>query len=153
METSGETLRKNPLKNGIIVGFGGAALCTIGTVIFLVRATQILGGAPAIGKVVGRAPVSSTTRKRVPTYAPVVEFSTPGHVSYQFTSSMGGGAQPVVGETVNVRYDPANPRHAEIDSLTVVWLPVFACFILSLFGVILGIGTVRAMKRREAAAT
>ena len=50
-------------------------------------------------------------------YRPVVEFQVNGQI-YHFESAFGSRPAPnKVGDTVKVRYDPANPQNAEVDSV------------------------------------
>lgn len=54
---------------------------------------------------------------------PVVEFSLPSGASVRFTSDFGSRpASHKIGQTVNIRYDPADPQKAEIESGMTLWL-------------------------------
>lgn len=53
---------------------------------------------------------------------PVLEFRTADGVVQRAESMMGSGFQSfAVGEAVAVRYDPATPGRAEVDSFAVLW--------------------------------
>jgi hypothetical protein len=62
---------------------------------------------------------------------PVVEFSLPSGEKVRFTSEFGSRpAGHQIGQSVNVRYDPADPQKAEIESGMTLWLaPVIYVFI------------------------
>lgn len=62
---------------------------------------------------------------------PIVEFSVPSGEKVRFTSEFGSRpASHQIGQSVNVRYDSADPQKAEIESGLTLWLaPVIYVFI------------------------
>ncbi len=72
----------------------------------------------------------STTGGRSGIFCPVVEFGLPSGERITFTSDFGSRpASHKVGQSVNVRYDPTDPRKAEIESGMTTWLaPVILVF-------------------------
>jgi hypothetical protein len=63
----------------------------------------------------------TTTRGYI--LCPVVEFTVPSGEKIRFTSEFGSRpAGHTVGQTVAVRYDPADPQKAEIESTMSRWL-------------------------------
>jgi len=84
------------------------------------------------------------------TYSPIVEFTVNGQ-TYTFES--GNASSPPayqVGETVNVRYDPADPNTAQIDKLTERWLmPVLLIPSMLCGSIVLTFFMVRSWRRNE----
>ncbi len=76
----------------------------------------------------------TTASARSNIICPVVEFKAPSGEAIRFTSDFGSmPASHKVGQTVNLRYDPADPHQAEIDSTMNRWLvPVILVFMGSL---------------------
>jgi hypothetical protein len=67
-------------------------------------------------------------------FCPVVEFSLPSGERVRFTSDFGSRpASHQVGQSVSIRYDPADPHNAEIESGMTTWL---TSLILGFLGVI-----------------
>jgi hypothetical protein len=63
----------------------------------------------------------TTTRGYI--LCPVVEFTIPSGEKIRFTSEFGSRpASHTVGQNVTVRYDPADPQKAEIESGMSLWL-------------------------------
>lgn len=63
----------------------------------------------------------TTTRGYI--LCPVVDFTVPSGETIRFTS--GFGSRPAghkVGQTIKVRYDPADPRKAEVESAMSLWI-------------------------------
>src|SRR5512143_1071560 len=78
--------------------------------------SQMESRLPATGTVVELVH-RSTTGGRTGIYCPVVEFNVPPGQTIRFTSDF--GSRPAghrVGQSVNIRYDPADPQKAEIES-------------------------------------
>jgi len=78
--------------------------------------------AAAVGTVV-ELTMQQTASGRSSMLCPVVEFTVPAGEKIRFTSDF--GSRPAgyqVGQNVNVRYDPADPQKAEIESTTTLWL-------------------------------
>ncbi len=84
---------------------------------------------PATGTVVELVH-RSTTGGHSGIFCPVVEFGLPSGERITFTSDFGSRpAGHKVGQSVNVRYDPTDPRKAEIESGMATWLaPVILIF-------------------------
>jgi hypothetical protein len=104
---------------------GGAALAYFRQRRTLESRTAVTGTVVELASVQGR---------RGYIYCPVVEFTISSGQTIQFTSDF--GSRPAghrVGQTVNVRYDPADPQKAEIESTLSTW---FAPGILIFMGVI-----------------
>jgi hypothetical protein len=75
---------------------------------------------PTTGTVVELAR-QTTTRGYI--LCPVVEFTIPSGEKISFTSDFGSRpAGYTIGQSVNVRYDPADPQKAEIESTMSRWL-------------------------------
>ena len=76
----------------------------------------------------------NTTRGYI--LCPVVEFTTPSGEKIRFTSEFGSRpASHAIGQSVAVRYDPADPQKAEVESAMSLWLvPLIMVFM----GVIAG---------------
>lgn len=83
-------------------------------------------------------------------YSPIVEFSANGQ-TYTFESNNASSPPAYqVGETVNVRYDPADPGTAQIDKLTERWLmPILLIPSMICGSIILTFFMVRAWRRGE----
>ncbi len=95
--------------------------------------SQMESRAPAAGTVVELV-LRSTTPGRTGIYCPVVEFTTTAGERIRFTSDFGSRpASHKIGQTVNVRYDPADPQKAEIESGMTTWL---SSLILGFMGLI-----------------
>lgn len=77
-------------------------------------------------------------------YYPLVEFKIPSGETISFQSSVGNSrAMYSVGQQVKVLYDARNPREAEIDALTSLWL-VPGCMlamgsVLTILGLLLAV--------------
>ena len=72
-----------------------------------------------------------------PTYNPVVRFTTADGRTVEFTSALGYGRKPNIGEALDVRYLPDHPERAEIDRAAMWMLPTAV-------GVLSGLGLVVA---------
>ena len=67
---------------------------------------------------------------------PVVEFTVPSGEKIRFTSEFGSRpASHSIGQSIAVRYDPADPHKAEVESAMSLWL---APLIMVFMGVIAG---------------
>ena len=76
----------------------------------------------------------NTTRGYI--LCPVVEFTMPSGERIRFTSEFGSRpASHTIGQSVAVRYDPADPQKAEVESAMSLWL---APLIMVFMGVIAG---------------
>ena len=76
----------------------------------------------------------NTTRGYI--LCPVVEFTIPSGEKIRFTSEFGSRpASHTIGQSIAVRYDPADPQKAEVESAMSLWLvPLIMVFM----GVIAG---------------
>lgn len=82
----------------------------------------------------------ATASARSNIICPVVEFTVPSGEKVRFTSDFGTlPASYKVGQTVNLRYDPADPHQAEIDSTMNRWLVPIILVFLGLIACCLGI--------------
>ena len=93
--------------------------------------------------------LTTTAGRRGTLYCPVVEFTPSSGETVRFTSDFGTRpASHKIGQSVNVRYNPADPRKAEIDFTTSLWpvplvlafLGVIACCLGVVFLVVYGLG-------------
>jgi len=67
--------------------------------------------------------LARTPSRRGYIMCPVVEFAIPSGEKFKFTSEFGSyPASDRVGDIVNLRYDPADPQKAEVDSARSLWL-------------------------------
>ena len=67
--------------------------------------------------------LARTPSRRGYILCPVVEFAIPSGGKFKFTSEFGSyPATDKVGDIVNLRYDPADPQKAEVDSAMSLWL-------------------------------
>jgi hypothetical protein len=83
---------------------------------------QMESRAPATGTVVELVH-RATTGGRSGIFCPVVEFTAPSGGRIRFTSDFGSHpAGHKIGQSVKVRYDPAEPQKAEIESGMTLWL-------------------------------
>ena len=115
------------------LAFGAVGVFTIGLGLFLVRRPLRLrmAGGRAKGTVESTKAVQVAGRHGSSTYhMPTIAFVTAKGERVTFESMYGGRSAPPKGETVDLYYDPANPRDAEVVSLR-LWLPTM---FLSLFG-------------------
>lgn len=88
------------------------------------------------------AVVQSVTEERSPRtgtfYTPVVQFKTAAGVEVTAPSKSGQKSGYVIGQSVPVLYDPADPQNLEIDAFWSRWLVVIAAAFIAL--VCFGIG-------------
>jgi hypothetical protein len=130
----------------LIFGGIGAAVLITGLLWGLKRYPLFRDGQRTTGKVValevpGPEADPDEPRSTDMSALPVVAFDTTGGETVRFIGSVGGSSHPAyeVGQTVDVVYDPANPRNALIGRSTQVWLPPL---VLSIVGAIfLAMGT------------
>lgn len=87
--------------------------------IYLAR-KRFLGTAQAASGAVVEVRVRGIGRNAVS--VPVLEFRLPGDQVQRAESWMGSGFQRFeVGQAVPIRYDPADPSRAEVDTFAVMW--------------------------------
>ena len=76
----------------------------------------------AVGTVV-ELTTQVTASGRSSIISPVVEFTAPSGEKVRFTSDFGSRpAGHKIGQSVNIRYDPVDPKKAEIESAMNIWL-------------------------------
>ena len=70
---------------------------------------------------------------------PVVEFTIPSGERIRFTSEFGSRpASHTIGQSIAVRYDPADPQNAEVESTMSLWLvPLIMVFMGMIAGCLL----------------
>jgi hypothetical protein len=91
---------------------------------------KLEGRVAAVGTVV-ELTTQATTRSSI--FCPVVEFTASSGKLIRFTSEFGSRpAGHTVGQSVNVRYDAADPHKAEIESKMTLWLAPLILVFLSL---------------------
>ena len=85
------------------------------------------------------------------TYVPVVDFDVNGNM-YTFEGDTASNPPAYrVGEQVDVRYDPANPNTAQIDSWFERWIfPIIMIPAMIIAALILNVFMIRAWRRGEA---
>jgi len=86
--------------------------------------------------------VELTTRatQRSSIFCPVVEFTVPSAEKIRFTSEFGSRpAGYTIGQSVNVRYDAADPQKAEIESTMNRWLVPLILVFMGVIACCLGI--------------
>jgi hypothetical protein len=71
------------------------------------------------------------------TFSPRVSFQTVTGDTWEFVSSVSSFPAPAVGETVEVLYDPDDPREATIDQFMFRHLGEFVVFCLGALGVLI----------------
>lgn len=83
----------------------------------------IKGGVVTTGRIVGH--FSRTGEGNTNSKFPIIEFTDQEERVHRFESELGGsggGIEGEVGQAVQVRYDPANPSHAQWADQPGVWL-------------------------------
>lgn len=98
----------------------------------------------------GVAPRGISNGSRRPTRAEIVEFSTPDGTRHEFRSKIGSSDPFAVGATVPVRYNPADPTDATIDTWFRLWGFPLIFLAAGLIEIVVGIGFL-AVARRVAA--
>lgn len=102
----------------VLVGLG-----LLAGAVYNYRSTQefLRSARTATGEVIGYT--RRTNSEGEISYFPVIEFTPAGaEEPIEFTSSTGGARSYAIGARVPLRYDPALPFHAAIDSSTDLWL-------------------------------
>ncbi len=122
------------------------ALLLVGLLFLIIGVGLLIGGIVAFVKQTRKdaRSVSATGRVinlerrvfnpgRAGVYCPVVQFTASDGQVIQFESAFGTmPASHSIGQTIAVKYDPANPRAAEVDSAVANW---FAPGCMALMGV------------------
>ncbi len=105
----------------IIMGIIGAALL-VGAGYFTYHQYQFQKSALVTkGRVTAQAEHSGSKGRTM--YAPKVSFKAADGNTYEFTSKLSSSSPSYgVGETVEVQYDPADPKNAEVKSFLAAWL-------------------------------
>lgn len=125
----------NPLKlfRILAVGFMLIGLGLIGGAVFSYRSTAafLRTAVATTGEVIGYE--RRTNSEGEITYFPVIVFTPANGDEIEFTSSTGSSARGyAIGASVPLRYDPALPFSAAIDTPADLWL---AAIVLSILGV------------------
>ena len=112
--------------------FGISALGLLGGAVWTYfKQQRIMEGRVAVTGTVVELTDRITASGRASMICPVVEFTVvPSGETIRFTSEFGSRpAGHKVGQSVNVRYDPAEPQKAEIESKMTLWLvPLILAF-------------------------
>ena len=110
-------------KMGVLAGIftvAGLALLAFGVISIPGTISLVINSEMTEGTVVGVS--QHQQMEGGPTYAPTVTFVTKDGRSIRFTSNVSSGSwKDRIGESVTVRYDPADPTNARIDSLFQLW--------------------------------
>jgi len=129
-----------------LVIFGGMGLTALigGLMWGAKRWALFRNGVPAEGKVVETCESSSTDsdgRTHV-SYYPVVEFQPAQGGAVRFKGSTGTSSPEFeTGATVRLRYNPKNPREAQLSNFSQFWLGPVAITAAGLIALFLGIGS------------
>ena len=111
--------------------FGIAAIGLLGGAVWaFVKQQRTMGSRVEATGTVVELIRRTTASGRSNIICPVVEFSVPSGEKIQFTSEFGSlPARHTVGQSVNIRYDAADPHQAEIESAMSLWLvPIILIF-------------------------
>src|SRR6266540_1627978 len=130
--------------------FGMSALGLLGGAVwaYFKQQRQMESRVAATGTVV-ELTRQATASGRSTIISPVVEFTVPSGEKIRFTSEFGSmPAKHKIGQSVNVRYDAADPHKAEIESAMTLWLVplilifmgVIACCLAVVFLAVYGLG-------------
>lgn len=121
---------------GTLFAAVGALLAAVACGLALYDARSFEGRMEAAGRVVANDYESGSRRDESGGYRAVVRFSTPDGAEHEIRSRVRSSPPAFdVGESVSVRYDPAAPQLARIDSFLERW---FAAMICSLLAVVFG---------------
>jgi hypothetical protein len=115
--------------------FGISALGLIGGAVWAYfKQQQTLESRVATTGIVVELTTQATQRSSI--FCPVVEFTVPSGEKIRFTSTFGSRpAGHKVGQSVNVRYEAADPQKAEIESTMNPWLvPLILVFMSGIAG-------------------
>ena len=127
--------------------FGISALGLFGGAVWAyLKQQRTMGSRVAATGTVVELTAQATQRSSI--FCPVVEFTVPSGEKIRFTSDF--GSRPAgykIGQSVNVRYDAADPQKAEIEStmsrwlvpLILVFMGIVACCLAVAFLVIYGL--------------
>ena len=130
-----------PHARGLILAAYGVTLAGFLLIEAFGTRRLLTSGAMARGTVVGAKEETSRDDDGVGRtrdgYRPVVRFTTADGRTVTFTSAVGYRSQPDVGGAVGVRYLPADPEQAEIDSATMWVFP-------AVVGLVFGLGLLAA---------
>jgi hypothetical protein len=128
------------------------ALLLVGLLFLLIGAAVAIGGIVSVVKQKRRTARGVTATGRVVElvktvlnpgsagiYCPVVEFTTGAGQPVRFQSDYGTmPASHTVGQAVGVRYDPANPQLAALDSATANWFVPGCTIAMGLLFLVMG---------------
>jgi len=131
--------------------FGMSALGLLGGAVwaYFKQQRQMESRVAATGSVVElTSRITASARSNI--ICPVVEFTVPSGEKVRFTSDFGSlPAKHKIGQSVNVRYDAADPHKAEIESPMTLWLTplilifmgvIACCLTLVFLGVYVAMG-------------
>ena len=105
---------------GLLAGLASVGLLG-GAVWNYFKGRQTMQNRVAVNGTVVELVQRNTSRSHI--FCPVVEYSLPSGEKMRFTSEFGTlPASHKIGDVVKVRYDPANPQQAEIESGMSLWL-------------------------------
>jgi len=106
---------------GLLFGLIGLAVLVAGVVAAVKQSRKSASGKKATGTVVNLV-TRVFNAGSAGVYCPVVDFTSATGHPVRFESQFGTmPASHHVGQTVAVRYDPADPQKAEVDSATANW--------------------------------
>jgi hypothetical protein len=129
----------------VLVLFGGMGLAALigGLVWGAKRITLFRNGLPATGKVVEISEsISSDDDGSHTSYYPVVEFRTPSGETFRFKGSTGSSSPDYeTGATVRIRYNPKDPREAQLTDFSHFWLGPVVLTAAGLIALFLGVGS------------
>jgi len=134
---------------GLSVAFAGAVLMAAAAACWNASRSFVADSVTARGTIIDLVPYRATAGLE-----PVVEFRPRGGEPVRFVAPAGRrGAACVKGRTVPIRYDPADPYAARIDSFKSLWLaPIVtgaAGAVLAATGVVASRAAFRAARRRR----
>ena len=124
---------------GVLFGLIGLAVLISGIVAAFKQSRKSASGVKATGTV-----VNLVSRVFNPgsagVYCPVVDFTSATGQPVRFESQFGTmPASHRVGQTIAVRYDPADPQKAEVDSVTANWFVPGCTIAMGLGFVVMGL--------------
>jgi len=123
--------------NASLVLFFIGILGTVASMTILATSRPLRGGVITTGTVIRNERESSTiesgpSRRRMTTYAPVVQFTDQAGVPHELTPSLSGGKPPAVGSTRQVSYLPSDPGRARLLADSTTWVPIVLFLVVGL---------------------
>lgn len=132
----------------IALGFGIVGLIFLVSTVFAYINTRsfIDRSVVASGTIVDVSAEWNDDHERV--YYPIVDFKTAEGEMFSFKANVGSGSPgDQIGQIVSVRYDPADPENAALNSWLGLWFAVFFVAVLGLTLSALGFGGWFYLKR------